>query len=42
MQEGGKEALITALKLARNKPALSVATNTTCIACIILIEKTLG
>ena len=31
--EGGKEALNTALKVARSKPALSVATAITCIAC---------
>ena len=32
--EGGKEALSTALKIAKSKPALSVAAGITCIACI--------
>ena len=32
--EGGKEALNAALKLARSKPALSVATGITCLACV--------
>lgn len=32
--EGGKKALNTALKVARSKPSLSVATAITCIACI--------
>lgn len=32
--EGGKEALNAALKIARGKPALSVATAITCIACV--------
>jgi hypothetical protein len=32
--EGGKEALNAALKMARSKPALSVATTITCLACI--------
>ena len=32
--EGGKEALNAALKIARSKPALSVATAITCIACV--------
>lgn len=32
--EGGKEALNAALKVARSKPALSVATAITCIACV--------
>lgn len=32
--EGGKEALNAALKIARGKPALSVATVITCIACV--------
>lgn len=56
--EGGKEALNAALKLARSKPALSIAAGITCIACVpvagvvaspgmciacgILIAKTLG
>ena len=56
--EGGKEALNTAARLARSKPALSTATVITCIACLpaagvatspglciaceILIAKTLG
>jgi hypothetical protein len=56
--EGGKEALNTALKIARSKPALSIAAGITCIACVpvagvvaspgmciacgILIAKTLG
>jgi hypothetical protein len=56
--EGGKEALNAALKIARSKPALSIAAGITCIACVpvtgvvaspgmciacgILIAKTLG
>jgi uncharacterized Tic20 family protein len=32
--EGGKEALNMALKIAKSKPALSVAAGITCIACI--------
>lgn len=32
--EGDKEALNAALKIARSKPALSVATAITCIACV--------
>lgn len=56
--ESGKEALNAALKVARSKPALSIATGITCVACIpvagaaaspglciacgILIAKTLG
>lgn len=56
--EGGKEALNQALKIARSKPALSIAAGITCIACMpavgiaaspsmcvacgILIAKTLG
>jgi hypothetical protein len=56
--EGGKEALNQALKVARSKPALSIAAGITCIACMpaagvaaspsmcvacgILIAKTLG
>ena len=32
--EGGKEALNTALKVAKGKPALSVAGTIVCIACI--------
>jgi len=32
--EGGKEALSTAFKIARSKPALSVAAGITCIACV--------
>jgi hypothetical protein len=32
--EGGKEALNAALKLARSKPALSIAAGITCIACV--------
>jgi uncharacterized Tic20 family protein len=32
--EGGKEALNMALKVAKSKPALSVAAGITCIACI--------
>ena len=56
--EGGKEALNAALKLARSKPALSIAAGITCMACVpvagvvaspgmciacgILIAKTLG
>jgi len=32
--EGGKEALKMALKVAKSKPALSVAAGITCIACI--------
>ena len=32
--EGGKEALNAALKIARSKPALSVAMGITCIACV--------
>ena len=32
--EGGKEALNAALKLARGKPALSIAAGITCIACV--------
>ena len=32
--ESGKEALNTALKLAKSKPALSTAAAITCIACI--------
>lgn len=31
--EGGKEALNTALKVAKGKPALSVATAIVCLAC---------
>lgn len=56
--EGGKEALNSALKVARGKPALSIAAAITCAACLpvagagastglciacgILIAKTLG
>jgi hypothetical protein len=56
--EGGKEALNEALKVARSKPALSIAAGIACIACMpaagvaaspsmciacgILIAKTLG
>jgi len=56
--EGAKETLNEALKVARSKPALSIAAGITCIACIpaagaaaspalcvacgILIAKTLG
>ena len=32
--EGGKEALNAALKVAKSKPALSVAAAITCIACV--------
>jgi hypothetical protein len=32
--EGGKEALNMTLKIAKSKPALSVAAGITCIACI--------
>lgn len=32
--EGGKEALNQALKVARSKPALSVAAGITCVACV--------
>jgi len=32
--EGGKEALNTALKVAKAKPALSVAAAITCLACV--------
>jgi hypothetical protein len=32
--EGGKEALNMALKIAKSKPALSVAAGITCIACV--------
>jgi len=32
--EGGKEALNQALKVARSKPALSIAAGITCIACM--------
>ena len=32
-QEGGKEALNQALKIARTKPVLSIATLVTCLAC---------
>ena len=32
--EGGKEALNAALKLARSKPAMSIAAGITCIACV--------
>jgi len=32
--EGGKKALNAALKLARSKPALSIAAGITCIACV--------
>jgi len=32
--EGGKEALNTALKVARAKPTLSVAAAITCLACV--------
>ena len=32
--EGGKEALNQALKMARQKPALTVAAGITCLACI--------
>ena len=32
--EGGKEALNQALKVARSKPALSVAAGITCVACL--------
>ena len=32
--EGGKEALNEALKLARKKPALAVAGTITCLACL--------
>jgi len=32
--EGGKETLNMALKVAKSKPALSVAAGITCIACI--------
>ena len=32
--EGGKQAVNQALKLARGKPALSMATTIVCIACI--------
>lgn len=55
--EGAKEALNAALKVAKSKPAMSVAAGITCITCIlagaaaspglciacgILIAKTLG
>jgi len=56
--EGGKEALNAALKVARGKPALSIAAGIACMACVpaagavaspglciacgILIAKTLG
>lgn len=33
--EGGKEALNQALKVARSKPAMSIAVGITCIACIL-------
>ena len=32
--EGGKEALNQALKVARSKPAISVAAGITCLACL--------
>lgn len=32
--EGAKEALNAALRVARSKPALSVSTTITCIACV--------
>ena len=32
--EGGKEAINTALKVAKSRPALSVAAGITCVACI--------
>ena len=32
--EGGKEVLNEALKVARSKPALSVATTIVCVACV--------
>ncbi len=32
--EGGKEALNTALKIAKGKPALSVAAGIVCLSCI--------
>lgn len=32
--EGGKQALNEALKLAKTKPALSIAASITCLACI--------
>ena len=32
--EGGKEALIQALTMAKSKPALSVATGIVCLACV--------
>ena len=32
--EAGKEAINTALKIARGKPALSVAAIITCVACV--------
>jgi hypothetical protein len=35
--EGGKEALNVALKIARSKPALSVAAGITCIACVPVV-----
>ena len=31
---GGKEALSTAVKIARSKPALSIAAGITCLACV--------
>lgn len=34
ISEGGKEAINQALKVARSKPALSVAAGITCVACL--------
>jgi hypothetical protein len=40
--EGGKAALNQALMIARTKPALSIAAGITCVACGVLMAKTLG